>query len=100
MSTARRIAFVCPRFAAGGTVGGAETLLKNLAERAAAASARWIFSLPAPPIISPGSALPPRPPARAQHDRALFPVAENRDLAAFLRAQDLICRGADYTAGG
>ena len=31
-----RIAFVCPRFAGDGAVGGAETLLKNLATHAAA----------------------------------------------------------------
>ena len=31
-----RIAFVCPRFAGEGAVGGAETLLKNLALHAAA----------------------------------------------------------------
>lgn len=37
MQESRRIAFVCPRFAEHGTVGGAETLLKALAERAAAA---------------------------------------------------------------
>ena len=32
MTTARRIAFVSPRFSPEGTVGGAETLLKALAE--------------------------------------------------------------------
>ncbi|MCB1102904.1 MAG: hypothetical protein KDL10_11100, partial [Kiritimatiellae bacterium] len=37
MTTARRIAFVSPRFSPEGTVGGAETLLKALAEQAAAA---------------------------------------------------------------
>ena len=37
MPEAKRIAFICPRFSEQGTVGGAETLLKRLAERAAAA---------------------------------------------------------------
>ena len=37
MSAKRSIAFIAPRFSEKGTVGGAETLLKNLAERAASA---------------------------------------------------------------
>ena len=37
MSRAQRIAFVCPRFSKKGTIGGAETLLKNLAIHAAQA---------------------------------------------------------------
>lgn len=36
MPRAQRIAFICPRFSEKGTVGGAETLLKALSERAAA----------------------------------------------------------------
>ena len=41
--TAERIAFVCPRFAEGATVGGAETLLKALAQQAVAAGHRVTF---------------------------------------------------------
>ena len=37
MPTERAIAFIAPRFSETGTVGGAETLLKSLAEQAAAA---------------------------------------------------------------
>ena len=36
MAAPDRIAFVCPRLAGEGAVGGAETLLKNLARHAAA----------------------------------------------------------------
>ena len=35
MTKPAKLAFVAPRFPEGGTVGGAETLLKNVAERAA-----------------------------------------------------------------
>ena len=36
MAAPDRLAFVCPRYAGEGAVGGAETLLKNLALHAAA----------------------------------------------------------------
>ena len=38
----KRIAFVCPRFAEGATVGGAETLLKALAQQAVAAANGYV----------------------------------------------------------
>ena len=43
MAKAQRIAVVCPRFAEGGTVGGAETLLRAFAERLAAAGRQVTF---------------------------------------------------------
>ena len=50
-----RIAFVCPRFSESGTVGGAETLLKELAAPGRRTpGARWTSSPPAPTTISPG----------------------------------------------
>lgn len=99
MSTARRIAFVCPRFAEGGTVGGAETLLKNLAERAAAAGRQVAFlTTCAADHFTWANTLPPGVRQFAPNMTVqFFPVAEKRDLAEFLRAQDLICRGAAYT---
>ena len=99
MSTAQRVAFVCPRFAADGTVGGAETLLKNLAERAAAAGRQVDFlTTCAVDHFTWANAVPPGVHQHATNMTVrFFPVAENRDLAVFLRVQDLICRGADYT---
>ena len=43
MPTAKNIAFISPRFSEQGTVGGAETLLKKLAEHAAAAGRKVTF---------------------------------------------------------
>lgn len=99
MSTARRIAFVCPRFAEGGTVGGAETLMKNLAERSSSAGRQVTFlTTCATDHFTWANALPPGIRRHAPNMAVrFFPVAGNRDLDAFLRAQDLICRGADYT---
>ncbi|MFH0954085.1 MAG: hypothetical protein V1873_07125 [Verrucomicrobiota bacterium] len=44
MGQAERVAFVCPRFSEKGTVGGAETLLKNLAEHAPGAVRGFTFN--------------------------------------------------------
>ncbi len=100
MSTARRIAFVSPRFAEGGTVGGAETLLKNLAERAAGAGRQvTLLTTCATDHFTWQNVLPP---GEKQHlpnmTVKFFPVKEERDLEAFLHVQNLICRGAPYTS--
>ncbi|MBN1673856.1 MAG: glycosyltransferase family 4 protein [Kiritimatiellae bacterium] len=91
---ADRIAFVCPRFAEGALVGGAETLLKNLAVHAARAGRRvaflttcardhftWANEVPAGTRVVDGVNV------------TFFPVDENRDLDVFLRAQARISRG-------
>ncbi|MCA1809430.1 MAG: glycosyltransferase family 4 protein [Kiritimatiellia bacterium] len=99
MSAARRIAFVCPRFAEHGTVGGAETLLRQMAERAAAAGRQVVFlTTCATDHFSWANAVPPG--ARRLTDNfevRFFPVDPRRDISAFLRAQNLIDRGAAYS---
>lgn len=99
MPTVQSIAFICPRFSPSGTVGGAETLLKNLAERVAAAGCRVDFlTTCAADHFTWANELPPGVKHHAPGmDVHYFPVAENRNLAEFLRAQDLIDRGARYT---
>lgn len=98
MSAAQRIAFVCPRFAEGATVGGAETLLGNLARRCAAAGREvtflttcarnhftWANERPAGTVEQDGMTV------------RFFPVDAERDEGAFLRVQELISRGAPVT---
>ena len=94
MPRSERIAFVCPRFAEGATVGGAETLLRWQAERAAMAGRSvtflttcaenhftWANDLPAGPKQA-GPILVHR-----------FPVDGDRDVGTFLRVQAAISRG-------
>lgn len=98
MPRASRIAFVCPRFAGGRALGGAETLLKRLAQRAAAAGRdvrflttcavdhfTWANERPAGERTEDGLAV------------AFFPV-DPRDEPAFLRIQEAISRRRPVTA--
>jgi glycosyltransferase involved in cell wall biosynthesis len=89
------LAFVCPRYAAGGTVGGAETLLRELARRAARAGRRVAFLTTCAKShftwaneIEPG--------ARRDGDLEVryFPVDADRDAERFLRIQGEIDRRA------
>lgn len=99
MPTAERIAFVCPRFAEGATVGGAETLLKAQAERMAAAGASVTFlTTCAQNHFTWANELPPGPRRIGQLDVIFFPVDTERDIASFLRIQEAISRKAFYTA--
>lgn len=92
------LAFVCPRYSAQGTVGGAETLLKNLAEHAAAAGCRVDFlTTCAQDHFTWRNELPPGAREAGGVRVIRFPVDEHRDLEAFLRAQTAICRGARVT---
>jgi glycosyltransferase involved in cell wall biosynthesis len=94
MTHARHIAFVCPRFAEQGTVGGAETLLQRLAEHAAAAGRRVTFlTTCAQSHFTWENTLPPGRRTVGGLDVHYFPVDE-RDVSAFLAAQDAISRGA------
>ncbi len=98
-STAERLAFVCPRFATGATVGGAETLLKNQAQRAAAAGRRVTFLTTC--ASNHFTWHNERPPGRSSWggmDIHFFPVDDQRDLEAFLRTQELISRRGSYSA--
>ena len=96
MARADRIAFVAPRFAEGGTVGGAETLLKNLAEHAAAAGRGVTFlTTCAQSHFSWENTLPPGQRKIGNLDVHFFSVDADRDASAFLEAQAQIdCGGA------
>ncbi len=98
MSRAERIAFVCPRFSEAGTVGGAETLLRALADRLAGMGrsvtflttcARnhftWANEIPAGERTVGGLSV------------RFFPVNETRDVGEFLRVQTAISRRAPVT---
>ncbi len=97
-TTAKRIAFVCPRFAEGATVGGAETLLKNLAERAAGGRSVTFLTTCATNHFTWQNE---RPAGRIQYRNMhvhFFPVDTDRDVDAFLRIQDTISRKGHYSA--
>ncbi len=94
MPRAQRIAFICPRFSEIAIVGGAETLLRQLATHAAAEGRdvtflttcasdhfTWKNDRPAGSIEFEGMTV------------ISFPVDEDRDLEIFLTVQDRICRG-------
>lgn len=94
MSPARSLAFVAPRFAEGPTVGGAETLIRELATHAAAAGRRvTILSTCARSHFTWANELPPGPRRHGNVDVILFPVDEDRDVDLFLKAQEAVSRG-------
>lgn len=100
MSRADRIAFIAPRFAEGPTVGGAETLLRALADRAAAAGRDVTFlTTCARNHFTWANEVPPGHRRIGALNVHFFPVDEDRDLEAFITAQDRICntRRADRT---
>jgi len=98
MPTAQRIAFVCPRFAEGPTVGGAETLLTNLARHAARLGNRVTFlTTCATDHFSWANAVPPGRRRVDGLDLIRFPVDTGRDLDTFFRVQDRISRSAPVT---
>ncbi|HMP89569.1 MAG TPA: glycosyltransferase family 4 protein [Kiritimatiellia bacterium] len=93
MAVAQRIAFVCPRFAEHGTVGGAETLLKALAERAAAAGRNVEFlTTCATDHFTWTNTVPPGPRTFGKLRVVFFPVDENRNLNVFNQLQRSIDR--------
>ncbi len=95
MARAARIAFLAPRFAEGATVGGAETLLLRLAERAAADGREVAFlTTCARDHFSWVNAVPAGQRRVGSLNAHFFPVDEDRDIATFLRVQNLICAGA------
>lgn len=95
MSRAERIAFVCPRFAEGATVGGAETLLRWQAERAAMAGRRvTFFTTCATNHFTWANELPAGSKQVGSIVVHRFPVDADRDVEAFLRVQAAIsCNG-------
>lgn len=99
MSTAEHIAFLCPRFADGPTVGGAETLLRELAKQAQAAGRKVTFlTTCARNHFTWQNDLPPGQRKIDGLDVHFFPVDENRDITAFLKAQQVISRKGVYSA--
>lgn len=94
MKRAQKIAFVSPRFAADGTVGGAETLLRRLAERAAADGREVLFlATCARNHFTWENELPPGRRRCGSLDVEYFPVDADREVDAFLQAQSAIGRG-------
>ena len=94
MARIDNIAFVCPRFAEGPTVGGAETLLKTLAMYAATRGRNVTFLTTC--ARNHFTWRNERPPGRETFggiDVTFFPVDENRDVSAFLCVQNKISRG-------
>jgi glycosyltransferase involved in cell wall biosynthesis len=98
MSGPAHIAFVCPRFADGPTIGGAERLLRALAEQVAAAGRRVAFlTTCARDHYSWRNVLEPGVRAVGSLNVFYFPVDENRDVEAFLRVQGAISRRRPVT---
>ncbi|MBN1268589.1 MAG: glycosyltransferase family 4 protein, partial [Kiritimatiellae bacterium] len=97
MSRAQSIAFVCPRFSEQGTVGGAETLLKNLALRAAAAGRSVTFlTTCAESHFTWENTLPPGTRRVGGMEVHFFP-ADERDVGSFLRVQNAISNRGHFT---
>lgn len=100
MAAPRTIAFVAPRFAEGATVGGAETLLRRLAERLAAAGRSVTFlATCARDHFTWANELPPGRRRAGDLEVELFPVNADRDVALFLKRQSAIDRGEALDRG-
>jgi hypothetical protein len=94
-----RLAFVCPRFAGDGAVGGAETLLKNLATHAARLGFAVDFlTTCAQSHYTWENTLPPGRKTIDGMDVHFFPVDE-RNTTDFLRIQQAIDRGHPVPPG-
>jgi glycosyltransferase involved in cell wall biosynthesis len=94
---ADRIAFVCPRLAGAGAVGGAETLLRNLAVHAAARGFAVDFlTTCAQSHFTWENTLPPGHVRQDGLDIHFFPV-DDRDIPTFLAIQQRIDRGHPVT---
>ena len=98
MPKSEHIAYVCPRYAEGNTVGGAETLLKAQAHHAAAAGRRVSFlTTCANNHFTWENEIPEGARRDGKVEVHYFPVDTDRDLEAFSHAQELISRRARYT---
>ena len=93
MSTARHIAFVSPRYPEGPAVGGAETMLKSLAVRAAKAGRDVEFlTTCASNHFTWANEIPPGTREIDGMRVHFFPVDEGRDARTFQRVQQRISR--------
>lgn len=98
MSRAQRIAFIAPRYSEQGTVGGAETLLKALAERCAAAGREVDFlTTCARDHFTWKNEVPPGEKTFNGVRVHYFPVNEDRDVEKFLAVQGQIDKGVRVT---
>jgi len=98
MARARSIAFVCPRFAQGSTAGGAETLLRTLAARAARAGWKVTFlTTCSTNHFTWANELPVGVRTIDNMEVVFSPVDKERDVGAFLRVQESISRGSPVT---
>ncbi len=98
MSSSGSIAFICPRFADGVTTGGAETLLRNLAERTQASGRKVAFlTTCATDHFTWRNERQPGMRRLGSLDVHFFPVDEDRDTSAFLRVQEIISRRGHVT---
>jgi len=98
MSTPPRIAFVSPRFSEGPTVGGAETLLRQLAERLV--SKGWqvdYLTTCARNHFTWENEVPPGHTSIAGITVHYFPVDSGRDLNTFITIQNRISRSMELT---
>ena len=92
------IAVVCPRFSEVATVGGAETLLKHLAEHLAAAGTRvTLLTTCAENHFTWANSRPAGDRQVGALDVRFFPVDEDRDVARFLEVQEEISHGGAVT---
>lgn len=94
MHSAQRIAFIAPRFSEGNTVGGAETLIKSLAVRAAEAGREvTLLTTCARDHFSWKNELPEGERTYGKLKVMFFPVDQERNIPAFLSVQETISRG-------
>ncbi len=94
MGTSQHIAFICPRFAEGATVGGAETLMRNLAREAVRAGREVTFlTTCARDHFTWANDIPPGEKEFDGLKVHFFPVDEDRDIGGFLRVQETISNG-------
>lgn len=99
MTPARTIAFVAPRLAGSGAAGGAETLIKALAERAARAGRTvHLLTTCATNHFTWENDLPAGTRQEGPLTIHCFPVDGGRNLDQFGRAQERISRGRFSTA--
>lgn len=91
MKDSAHIAFVSPRFSQGATVGGAETLLRRLAEHLAARGFKvTCLATCAESHFTWENTIPPGKKKIGNLNVEYFPVDEDRDVATFLRIQNSI----------
>ncbi len=98
MSTPPRIAFVSPRFSEGPTIGGAETLLRQLAERLVLRG--WqvdYLTTCARNHFTWENEIPPGCTSISGITVHYFPVDSERDLDSFIILQNRISRCAELT---